>query len=108
VKVTKQVLVPIFIGKYVNDVLYDVVPMYASHILLGRLWQFSRKETHDGVKNQYIIVKDDKIITLIPLTYKQVYDNQINMMTWVEKSKWEIRWKKTIRFDHNTKHFSHN
>ena len=36
VKVTKQVLVPFSIGKYVNEVLCDVVPMQASHILLGR------------------------------------------------------------------------
>ena len=32
VKVTKQVLVQFFIGKYVDKVLCDVVSMYASHI----------------------------------------------------------------------------
>ena len=36
VKVTKQVVVPFSIGKYVDEVLCDVVPMQASHILLGR------------------------------------------------------------------------
>jgi hypothetical protein len=36
VKVTKQVVVPFFIGKFVDEVLCDVVPMQASHILLGR------------------------------------------------------------------------
>jgi ferredoxin len=39
VKVTKQVVVPFSIGKYV-EVLCDVVPMQASHILLGRPWQY--------------------------------------------------------------------
>jgi hypothetical protein len=43
VKVTKQVVVPFSIGKYVDEVLCDVVPMQASHILLGRPWQYDRK-----------------------------------------------------------------
>jgi hypothetical protein len=36
VKVTKQVVVPFFIRKYVDEVLCDMVPIQASHILLGR------------------------------------------------------------------------
>jgi hypothetical protein len=67
-KVTKQVAVPFFIGKYVDEVLCEVVPMQASHILLGRPWQYDRKAIHDGVKNRYTIVKDGKTITLVPLT----------------------------------------
>jgi hypothetical protein len=35
-KVTKQVTVPFFIGKYVDEVLCDAIPIQASHILLGR------------------------------------------------------------------------
>jgi len=53
VKVTKQVVVPFSIGKYVDDVLCDVIPMQASHILLGRPWQYDRKAIHDGVKNRH-------------------------------------------------------
>ncbi|XP_073260728.1 uncharacterized protein [Populus alba] len=79
VKVTKQVVVPFSIGKYVDEVLCDVVPMQASHILLGRPWQYDRKAIHDGVKNRYTIVKDGKTITLVPLTPKQVYDDQIKL-----------------------------
>ena len=52
VKMTKQVVVPFSIGKYVDEVLCDVVPMQASHILLGRPWQYDRKAIHDGVKNR--------------------------------------------------------
>ena len=37
VRVTKQVLVSFSMGKYVDEVLCDVVPMQACHILLGRL-----------------------------------------------------------------------
>ncbi|XP_016743192.1 uncharacterized protein [Gossypium hirsutum] len=39
-KVTNQVLVPFAIGKYEDEVLCDVVPMHAGHILLGRPRQF--------------------------------------------------------------------
>jgi hypothetical protein len=38
VRVDRQVLVIFSIGKYLDEVLCDVVPMHASHILLGRLW----------------------------------------------------------------------
>ena len=36
VKVNKQVLVSFPIGKYKDEVLYDVIPMHAGHILLGK------------------------------------------------------------------------
>ena len=36
VKVNKQVLVSFSIGRYKDEVLGDVVPMHAGHILLGR------------------------------------------------------------------------
>jgi len=79
VKVTKQVVVPFSIGKYVDEVLCNVVPMQASHILVGRPCQYDRKAIHDGVKNMYTIVKDGKTIILLSLTPKQVYDDQIKL-----------------------------
>jgi hypothetical protein len=36
VKVTKQVLVSFFIGKYAKEVLYDVVSIHANYILFGK------------------------------------------------------------------------
>jgi hypothetical protein len=57
-------VIPFFIGKYVDEVMCDVVPMQASHILLGRPWQYDRKAIHNGVKNRYTIIKDSKTITL--------------------------------------------
>jgi hypothetical protein len=78
-KVTKQILVPFSIGKDVNEVLCDVVPIQTSHILLGRPWQYDRKAIHDGVQNRYTILKDGKIITLIPFTPKQVYNDLIKL-----------------------------
>jgi hypothetical protein len=68
IKVTKRCLVQFSIGKnYKDDVLYDVVPMDACHILLGRPWQFYRKTIHDGFKNTYSFENDRTKVTLTPL-----------------------------------------
>ena len=34
---------------------------------------------HNGFRNRYNIVEDDKTITLIPLFPKQVYDDQLKL-----------------------------
>ncbi|XP_048229070.1 uncharacterized protein LOC125369843 [Ricinus communis] len=47
VKVTQQVLVSFSTGRYKDEVWCDVVPMYAGHVLLGRPWQYDRKENKD-------------------------------------------------------------
>uniref|UniRef100_A0A2N9H1I7 RNA-directed DNA polymerase n=1 Tax=Fagus sylvatica TaxID=28930 RepID=A0A2N9H1I7_FAGSY len=79
IKVTKQVLISFSIGKYKDEVLCDVVPMHAGHILLGRPWQFDRKAIHDGFKNRYSFVKDSRTVTLVPLTPRQVYEDQVKL-----------------------------
>ena len=58
---------------------YDVVPMHAGHLLLGRPWQYDRKVTHDGFRNRYSFVEDGRIATLVPLTPKNVYKDQMKM-----------------------------
>uniref|UniRef100_A0A2N9GPC1 Reverse transcriptase domain-containing protein n=1 Tax=Fagus sylvatica TaxID=28930 RepID=A0A2N9GPC1_FAGSY len=82
VRVDRQVLVTFSIGKYLDEVLCDVVPMHAGHILLGRPWQYDRRVTHDGFKNMYSFVKGGKTIKLAPLTPSQVYED----LTETEKS----------------------
>jgi hypothetical protein len=52
-------------GRYNDEVLYNVVLMQRSHILSGKLWQFNTKTLHDGFKNNYSFVKDNKSIILI-------------------------------------------
>ncbi|XP_052621730.1 uncharacterized protein LOC128127310 [Lactuca sativa] len=47
VRVTKQVMVSFRIGRYEDEVLCDVVPMQATHLLLGRPWQYDRHEFGD-------------------------------------------------------------
>jgi len=49
--VNKQFLLSFSIGKYSNQILCDVVPMEASHVLLERPWQFDRDVHHDGHTN---------------------------------------------------------
>jgi hypothetical protein len=78
-KVNKQVLISFSIGKYKDEVLCDVVPMQAGHILLGRPWQFDMNVTHDGFKNMHSFVKDNKTVTLVPLTPRQVYGDQMKL-----------------------------
>jgi len=77
VKVTKHELISFAIRKYSNEIMCDVVPMHASHLLLGP-WQFDRKAIHDGFRNRFTIVKDGKTITLVPLSPKQVYGKSEN------------------------------
>uniref|UniRef100_A0A2N9HHC6 Reverse transcriptase domain-containing protein n=1 Tax=Fagus sylvatica TaxID=28930 RepID=A0A2N9HHC6_FAGSY len=66
-------------NKYLDEVLCDVVPMHADHILLGRPWQYDRRVTHDGFKNMYSFVKGGKTIKLAPLTPSQVYEDQLKL-----------------------------
>ena len=46
---------------------------------MGRPWQFDRKVNHDEFKNKnrHSFVKDNKTITLVPLTPRQVYEDQM-------------------------------
>jgi len=59
--VDKQVNITFSIGKYVDEVVCDMVPMEASH-LLGRPWQYDRKITYDGLTNKYyFLFKGQKV-----------------------------------------------
>jgi hypothetical protein len=58
VRVNRQVMISFSIGKYKDEVLCDVVPIHATHLLLGRPWQFDRQAKHDGFKNMYSLEKE--------------------------------------------------
>ena len=83
-RVMKQVLVPFSIGRYCDEVLCDVVPMQASHILLGRPWQFDRHTIHDGYTNRYTFTKDGRKVTLAPLLPHQVFEEQRQIKKSIE------------------------
>ena len=82
---TRQVLVAFSIGKYEDEVLCDVVPMHACHILLGRPWQYDRRVTHDGFTNRYSFTTKKQPISLVPLTPKQVLEDQLKIQKEKEK-----------------------
>ena len=86
VRVNKQVLISFSIGKYKDEVLCDVVPMQAGH-LLGRPWQFDRKVKHDGFTNKYSFMHNQRTVTLVPLTPSQVYEDQVRLQKESEQKK---------------------
>ena len=55
------------IGKYEDEVYFDVLPMDACHLLLGRPWQFDRNVLYDGRKNTYFLVKNGVKYVLNPM-----------------------------------------
>jgi hypothetical protein len=106
VRVDRQVLVTFSIGKYLDEVLCDVVPMHASHILLGRPWQYDRRAIHDGFKNMYSFVEEGKTIKLAPLTPSQVYEDQLKLKSEVahkRKSEKEIEQKRKSESENEQK-----
>jgi len=54
--------------------------MEATHILLGRSWQFDRKAFHDGHANKFSFSFQGKKITLLPLSPREVNEDQIQML----------------------------
>ncbi|KAL4368368.1 hypothetical protein GQ457_05G022480 [Hibiscus cannabinus] len=96
-KVTKQVLIPFSIGSYKDEVLCDVVPMHATHMLLGRPWQFDRKVMHDGYSNRYSFTYDGKKHTLAPLSPQQVHDGQVHLKKSFEEFK--EKEQKTVKIE---------
>ena len=72
-------LVSFCIRKYEDEVLCDVVLMQVGHLLLGRPWQFDRHVKHDDFTNKYSFVLNQMTITLVPLSPKQVYEDQVRL-----------------------------
>jgi len=72
-QVNSRCLVSFSIGKNYHDELwFDVIPMDACHMLLGRPWLFDRKVNHNGYLNTYSFTKDGKKVTLSSLTPSQL------------------------------------
>ncbi|WZY99598.1 hypothetical protein YC2023_071927 [Brassica napus] len=84
-RVSTQVLVPIAIGRYEDEVLCDVLPMEASHILLGRPWQYDRRVNHDGYTNKHSFKFKGKKTVLVPLSPKEVHEDQLQLQKKKEK-----------------------
>ena len=50
---TKHALIAYSIGNFKDEVRYDILPVAAYHILLGRPWQFANIAIHHGKSNPY-------------------------------------------------------
>ncbi|XP_056698272.1 uncharacterized protein [Spinacia oleracea] len=72
VKVTRQARVGLALGSYVDEVLCDVIPMDACHVLLGRPWQFDRDVVHRGRSNEYELRDKGKKIVLKPMSSQAI------------------------------------
>jgi len=91
--VDKQVNIAFSIGKYVDEVVCDVVPMEMSHLLLGRPWQYDRKVTHDGLTNKYSFLFKRQKVSLTPLSPREVCEDQIKIRVRKEQERKEGREK---------------
>lgn len=69
----------ISIGTFHNKVWYDVVPIDACHLLLGRPWKFDSKTLHDGGLNTYSFKDNEARITLFSLKEKSSVSNNEKM-----------------------------
>ncbi|KAK4707338.1 hypothetical protein R3W88_033112 [Solanum pinnatisectum] len=76
VKVNKQCIPSFNVGRYEDEILCDVLPMQACHVLLGQPWQYDRDTTHHGRKNRYSLLYNCKKFTLAPLSSSQVFEDK--------------------------------
>ncbi|XP_019423019.1 PREDICTED: uncharacterized protein LOC109332490 [Lupinus angustifolius] len=58
---------------YMDSVVCDVVDMDASHLLLGRPWQYDKKTSHDGRTNKFSFEHQNRKVVLSPLSPKQEF-----------------------------------
>ncbi|XP_047251293.1 uncharacterized protein LOC124886550 [Capsicum annuum] len=86
-KVMRQCVIRFKVGNYHDEVLCDVIPMQACHLLLGRPWQYDRSTKHDGRSNRYTLEKDGRKVTLHPLLPSQVNELHQRMKELKEKGK---------------------
>lgn len=82
---TKQAKIAFTICKYKDEVLCDIVLMYASHLLLGQPWEFDRKDNHGGFSNKYSFIIERKLIALLPIIPQQVHECNAQMKNETQK-----------------------
>ena len=87
IMVDKQVLINFAIGKYKDEVLCDVVPIEATHVLLGRPWQYDRHVLHDGLSNIMSFSFQGRKVTLKPLSPQGFHEDQIKIKIKRENEK---------------------
>jgi hypothetical protein len=79
VKVTKIARIHFSIGSYHDFADFDVVPMDACSLLLGRPWEFDIHAIHYGRSNKYILMHMGNKIVFLPMTPTKIvqFENEI-------------------------------
>ena len=72
VQVIKHVLIAYSVGNLKDEVLCDVLPLDACHLLLGMPWQFDKNAIHNRRTNTYSFEVKGYSCTLTPLLPSQV------------------------------------
>nr|KYP36126.1 Transposon Ty3-I Gag-Pol polyprotein [Cajanus cajan] len=85
--VDKQVKVKFSIGNYEDQVVCDIVPMEACHILLGRPWQFDKRTMHNGLTNEITFTHKEMKFVFHPLSPSKVIEDQVQMKLKREEEK---------------------
>ncbi|XP_048228355.1 uncharacterized protein LOC125369599 [Ricinus communis] len=76
--VTRQCHITFSISTYVDTVTYDVVMMMdATHLFLGRPWQYDKKTVHDGFFNTYTFQHKGHRVTLLPMTPQEIIHDHV-------------------------------
>ncbi|XP_047978411.1 uncharacterized protein LOC125220295 [Salvia hispanica] len=73
-KVKDQCLVPLKNGVFEDEVMCDIIPMTACHVLLGRPWEFDRRVYKNGFTNEYFYMVNGLKVRLKPLLPKDVFE----------------------------------
>ena len=90
VKVTQTARVHFSIGSYHDYADFDVVPMDACSLLLGRPWEFDTDALHHGRTNKYTLMHKGKKIVLLPMSPAEIVKyEQDRMRIAKDKSKVE-------------------
>ena len=76
-RVTNVVTVPFSIGRYNDQVEYDVVPMQACQLLLGRPWLYDHDVQICGRFNKVVLMYKGDQITLLPLSPEEILNDDI-------------------------------
>jgi len=61
----------------VDERTFDVALMQASHLLLGRPWQYDRRTIHDGFRNTYKLEHLGRKFLIPSLPPREVYKDQL-------------------------------
>jgi len=100
IMVNKQVLITFVIGKYKDEVLCDVVPTEATHLLLGRPSQYDRHVLHDGLSKKMTFTFQGHKVTLKSLSPKEVHEDQLKMKEKREQEKEKKNSKRSLLIFH--------